>query len=162
MRRSSQRRGQKKHLKRNDYFDVSKSTNMHPRKKIVRMDQAFSSGKYFKRKGIQQSAPYGSRSNQSVQGSSMMVRNSADVHSFKQGSKRTFLHHTGDSTRETRAVSELKSSGNNPNASSEYSFNDRGFKEYDRKTLMRKKRSRPMTADIRTRASGKSYILILI
>lgn len=118
------------------------------------MDKAFSSGKYFKRKGIQQSAPYGSRSNQSAQGSLTMMRNSVDLHSFKHGSKRTFLHHTGDSTRETRAVSELKGSVNNPNASSEYSFYDKGFKEYDRKTLMRKKRSRPMTADIRSRTGN--------
>jgi hypothetical protein len=134
------------------------SQQSFPNKSFARMDKALNSGKYFKRKGIREKHPYDDHSRKSKNATPNLARNSMELNTFKLVSKRTQYNRTGDSTRESHAMSEMKSAVHPNNISSEYSFYDRGFKEYDKKALQaRKKRFRPMTADARRLRGSKFY-----
>lgn len=133
-----------------------KSVNNNTRKNAARMDKALNSNQFFKRKDLKLRTPYGSGSNFSAIKESQ-VRRSVDNYSAKNIAKRNRYNVTGDSMRETRAVSDMKSSYNVANANSEYSFNDRGFKEYTYHPL-KKTRIRPMTAGVQRKQGGKIIV----
>ena len=78
------------------------------------------------------------------------IRNSIDGKSFKHA--REFLNGTAQSTKATNIISDARSAANANNASSEYSFYDRGYKEYEYNPL-KKRRTRPRTAGVHGRNS---------
>mmetsp|Transcript_5716 Transcript_5716/g.4915 ORF Transcript_5716/g.4915 Transcript_5716/m.4915 type:complete len:96 (+) Transcript_5716:320-607(+) len=63
-----------------------------------------------------------------------------------QNNARNQYNKTAQSAKETGVFSDVKSAANN-NISSEYSFYDRGFKEYEYNPL--NKKIRPLTAGVR-------------
>jgi hypothetical protein len=78
-------------------------------------------------------------------------RRNADTSSNRHSMKRNRDNATGDSMRETRAISDVKSSNV---TNSEYSFYDRGFREYSYHPL-KKTRVRPSTAGVQRVQEGK-------
>jgi len=134
-------------------YDITAAQNFSS-KSLVKLDRALNSNKFFKRKSTHHKNPYGPRSDVLSKRPYSGLRNSSDFATYKNCSKRSHILPTRGSTRETRGISDLKSSYNVANISSDYSFYDRGFKEYELSSSRRKKKIRPMTADERRNNSN--------
>ena len=113
-------------------------------KSIERMDRVFSNKKFFKKKDLRYTRPYTRELLFSVASETYKLPKSSKSQSLRNGRNR--YNRTAQSTKETRGGSDVKSSFNHNKNTSEYSFYDRGFKEYEYNPL--KTRIRPMTAGV--------------
>lgn len=121
-------------------------------KSFLKRDKTLTSQKFFKRKS---SRVYNiSRTNESTGGTASGLRNSTEFSAYKSTSKRSQYNGTKSSLKDIGGLTDVKSSFNIQNDNSEYSFYDRGFKEYEYDPLgklNKKAKNRPMTADVRLR-----------
>ena len=104
-------------------------------------------------KYIKQKSPFNNHSLKSTKCTQSGVRSSIECKERDWGPRLSYFNWAGDSTRETNIHSEMKSTNNAANTSSDYSFNERGFKEIPLRT--KTKMPRPMTAVHKGRGENK-------
>ncbi|CAI2371535.1 unnamed protein product [Moneuplotes crassus] len=120
------------------------------RKSIERMDRALNSKKFFKMKGLNQKQPYPREANFSA--ATVGVHKSGGPLSMRKFRSR--YNKTAHSTNATAKISETRSVNNPNHESADYSFNKKGFQEYEYDPFNTHK-IRPLTAGV-TRMGNKS------